>query len=970
MMSQYNNQPQTSSSSNRDTDESKGMIIVNDLVYKLEPDLSVAVNKTHKNHFFQQTSYENNQPATCILNSGADYIDCRKSFLRLQVNLSCKSPDHYTGEVKQKMGEFTETSKRDYIADVDDAFVNSINDSFVIDGLFGPNGSILNLIDTVTVTTRSGDELSRSSDLAMLSNMMLPLAYGDDWKKTIGQGLGFGDRLYGRNGTRKHPLSDKTYAIPLYLLSPIFQYNRLMPAMLMSGLRIQITWHTAAKAFAQVVTRCPLANQQLTMGQYGRVSGAGHQLRPMSWESNGFIKTEIEETNDKSLTYDPPNQRIDQAVLVGNSATYNNNDINTVQGGQQDGVQYPIRGLVGYDVKVLKRVEVDTIAIPVSMINDVQPDAEQDADLALPYRYVSIHKVLSPDFSVGAPVPDILEKVFVGKVVVKGDGRQLSDDETFFELTGFVPFILEETEDGSCYRIAMQVVEKDHIYIDADTLNTEIYGRISEEQKQDFTQYPAWYYKVGVLYNQEEGLNSTSLRRATANQYPSLGRQYELNFPIGAILVSNEAVQQSNQYGSSRFHMGQGNAELVSWPNTQYDEENVGDQSNVRKVSQITPECPVFHDPLSNFWGTGLDDRVLRPPSKPPNLGKLVQRKSGGIVLPGYKYREEDSDIARNWLSPFHQTDIQFGNDYGGKWISFLQNPDFVESFTIERPEFSLCSVQLSDMIQRKLNEWSAVNGLEIVYCEYDQTSSPIRSSANGASVYTEVRKSASRALGAYARVVPMYKDTRVERVVDSNMSHIVTLEDQVPTTTTDENGVEVKNPGGANGWLDYQWQLGSLYFPQQKVTGSNPSDFDPLAYAYTLEATDNFSNRKNCMLKLHYDEHPESGSHSSVVATTHMKSYYFNPAQAPPDTLSLEKQYIYGRPGSFSGGGHIVSVSLERSPMFNLSGIPINNSRVLALRGHYSSSTSSISDSVRMVIYLKYVKLARIFLNNVEVEQ
>ena len=283
-MSQYNNQPQTSSSSNRDTDESKGMIIVNDLVYKLEPDLSVAVNKTHKNHYFQQTSYENNQPATCILNSGADYIDCRKSFLRLQVNLGCKSRDHYMGEVKTKMEEYKQGTKRNYIEDIDDEFVNRINDSFVIDGLFGPNGSILNLIDTVTVTTRSGDELSRCSDLAMLSNMMLPLAYGDDWKKTVGQGLGFGDRLYGRNSTRQHPLSDKTYAIPLYLLSPIFQYNRLMPAMLMSGLRIQITWHTAAKAFAQVVTRCPTADQQLKMGQYGRVSGAGHQLRPMSWE--------------------------------------------------------------------------------------------------------------------------------------------------------------------------------------------------------------------------------------------------------------------------------------------------------------------------------------------------------------------------------------------------------------------------------------------------------------------------------------------------------------------------------------------------------------------------------------------------------------------------------------------------------------------------------------------------------------
>ena len=937
------------------------MIIVNDLVYKLEPDLSVAVNKTHKNHYFQQTSYENNQPATCILNSGADYIDCRKSFLRLQVNLGCKSRDHYMGEVKTKMEEYKQGTKRNYIEDIDDEFVNRINDSFVIDGLFGPNGSILNLIDTVTVTTRSGDELSRCSDLAMLSNMMLPLAYGDDWKKTVGQGLGFGDRLYGRNSTRQHPLSDKTYAIPLYLLSPIFQYNRLMPAMLMSGLRIQITWHTAAKAFAQVVTRCPTAEQQLKMGQYGRVSGAGHQLRPMSWESNGFIKTEIEETNDRSLAYEPGDVVIDNEVVRNNS--FNAGAVGSVREAQPTtNTTADILGLMGYDVRLKERVEVKKIYIPKAIINGEQ---DQNDPLSYPARYVSVHKVTSANQLVGN---DQRQLLFSAQVIVKGDNVQ--EEGAFWVYDGFVPFVLEPNlAFNEVYRIAMQVVQADKFEIDTDTLNTDIYKKVDESVADSYTHYNSWYYKPNNVVDIDDGVDSTTIRRLHDSAL-SLGRIYKRDNPLGPILVSDAAVNQSNQYGASRFHMGQGNAELVSWPNTQYGEENVGNQATSRKITQITSECPVFHDPLSNFWGTGLDDRVLRPASKPPNLGQTVQRTSGGIVLPGYKYREEDSDIARNWLSPFHQTDIQFGNDYGGGWIQFLQNPDFVESFTVERPEFSLCSVQLSDMIQRKLNEWSAVNGLEIVYCEYDQTSSPIRSSANGASVYTEVRKSASRALGAYARVVPMYKDTKVERMVDSNMSHIVTLEDKVPTTTTDGEGKEITNDGGARGWLDYQWQLGSLYFPQQKVTGSNPSDFDPLAYAYTLEATENFSNRKNCMLKLHYDEHPESGSHSSVVATTHMKSYYFNPAQAPPDTLSLEKQYIYGRPGSYSGGGHVVSVSLERSPMFNLSGIPINNSRVLALRGNYSSATSSISDSIRMVIYLKYVKLARIFLNNVEVEQ
>ena len=64
----------------------QGMLAVNDLTYLLEPDLSVAVNVTHKNHFFQSTKYTNSQRAVCILNSGADYIDTRDSDLQFDMS--------------------------------------------------------------------------------------------------------------------------------------------------------------------------------------------------------------------------------------------------------------------------------------------------------------------------------------------------------------------------------------------------------------------------------------------------------------------------------------------------------------------------------------------------------------------------------------------------------------------------------------------------------------------------------------------------------------------------------------------------------------------------------------------------------------------------------------------------------------------------------------------------------------------
>ena len=81
-----------------------------------------------------------------------------------------------------------------------------------------------------------------------------------------------------------------------------------------------------------------------------------------------------------------------------------------------------------------------------------------------------------------------------------------------------------------------------------------------------------------------------------------------------------------------------------------------------------------------------------------------------------------------------------------------------------------------------------------------------------------------------------------------------------------------------------------------------------------------------------------------------------------------------------FNGSQTTLAVTLERSTMFNLAGVPVNNSRVLALRAKLSPVNTeyrtnrpdvpTIDLRRRLDIFLKYVKLARVFLNNVEVEQ
>jgi hypothetical protein len=69
--------------------------------------------------------------------------------------------------------------------------------------------------------------------------------------------------------------------------------------------------------------------------------------------------------------------------------------------------------------------------------------------------------------------------------------------------------------------------------------------------------------------------------------------------------------------------------------------------------------------------------------------------------------------------------------------------------------------------------------------------------------------------------------------------------------------------------------------------------------------------------------------------------------------------------------GSGILAVGLERSSIFELSGIPINNSRVLMLHATFGKLANDDSEKKRVVdIFLKYVKIARVFVHSVEVEE
>lgn len=112
----------------------------------------------------------------------------------------------------------------------------------------------------------------------------------------------------------------------------------------------------------------------------------------------------------------------------------------------------------------------------------------------------------------------------------------------------------------------------------------------------------------------------------------------------------------------------------------------------------------------------------------------------------------------------------------------------------------------------------------------------------------------------------------------------------------------------------DFQWKLGGLYFPNQPLRNLEEQ------YYYAQYA---FDKVKHCF------------KHNSVSLT------------------------------NFKATEGLCAVTLERSNVLGLSGIPINNQRNLELRVNYNNSASRTID-----VYVSYLKVAKVFVNNVIVKE
>lgn len=216
------------------------MLDFNALQYEMAPDLSVATDRTFKEHPFQKNEYGSGETAFCILNSGADFIDGRNTYLAF---------------------------------DIRPKFVGTLPSNFATHPRFNPLGSVLQMIRSITITDRAGNEIERVQDVGRLADLLMRNSYSNSWFNTYGRQFGatashfagedidpaFGGPESAFAAPARWPIDTDTatadqegtsrgFVIPLRFISGLFDFNQLLPAQLMSGLRFEIQFQQPARA--------------------------------------------------------------------------------------------------------------------------------------------------------------------------------------------------------------------------------------------------------------------------------------------------------------------------------------------------------------------------------------------------------------------------------------------------------------------------------------------------------------------------------------------------------------------------------------------------------------------------------------------------------------------------------------------------------------------------------------------------
>lgn len=234
---------------------SQGIIDFNSLQYEALPDLSVATKRQTKIVRFQKDVYNSSQGGRSVvqLNSAGDYLNGRNCFLEFNV---------WAREA-------------------------SIQSS-LYDLQWGASDSAFNFIKNFRILDKSGNELENITGANFLTAMTQRIQCNGDYLTNTGSLWRSTD--YEPLSTRfDHgvKINSRKYLLPLKMISGLFNNSQLLPAQLMSGLRIEIEWEKPQNVARMVP---PLADEQ---GNTWTYEAWGLRLRLDSFELTDAIVRQL-----------------------------------------------------------------------------------------------------------------------------------------------------------------------------------------------------------------------------------------------------------------------------------------------------------------------------------------------------------------------------------------------------------------------------------------------------------------------------------------------------------------------------------------------------------------------------------------------------------------------------------------------------------------------------------------------------
>jgi hypothetical protein len=208
---------QTVDTSNTEYGESiDSDLLMNNLIYEMPSSMSLAVSRQHVLQYPQRSSYPVSRSSTVVFdwNSGNAFVDPNNSLLKFKL------------------------------------VATGVPGAIEVIPTFG-NGSALNLIHECRVRSRSGVELDRTENINVYNKYRIDYQKTQQWKNTIGKSF------FVEGGT-DYPIFNTAntleteIVIPLTELCSFFRSTKagqILPAQLVSGLRIELSLESIQKAF-------------------------------------------------------------------------------------------------------------------------------------------------------------------------------------------------------------------------------------------------------------------------------------------------------------------------------------------------------------------------------------------------------------------------------------------------------------------------------------------------------------------------------------------------------------------------------------------------------------------------------------------------------------------------------------------------------------------------------------------------